>query len=251
MDIVLEIFLLALVTCFTSAFAAMLGQGGGLMLMAVLPGFVPAPALIGIHSVVQASSNGSRAYLSHKHINWPIIWPVAIGIVIGAATILPFIPLLNWQWMQGVIAIYILWLTWGKLISLPKFFPCKFTFKHILVQPFIRLGILQGSLGMALGATGPLGSALLLSQGLSKDGIVASNSVIMLASHLVKILFFSILGVQLLNHALLLVCLCLAAIIGSIIGSRFRNHLPENIFFPLFKGLLTLLALRMLFLAIP
>ncbi len=245
----MDTFLLALITCFTSAFAAMLGQGGGLMLMAVLPGFVPAPALVAIHSVVQASSNGSRAYLSRKQINWPIIWPVAIGTIMGAAIILPVIPLLNWQWMQAVIAIYILWLTWGKFITLPKLLSCKFTFKHILGSPFIRLGILQGSLGMALGATGPLGGALLLSKGLSKDAIVSSNSFIMLVSHLVKILFFSVLGVQFLNHVPLLLSLCLAAVIGSIIGSRFRNRLPEKLFFPLFKGLLTLLALRMLFLA--
>jgi uncharacterized membrane protein YfcA len=227
----------------------MLGQGGGIMLMAVLPGFVPAPALIGIHSVVQATSNGSRACLSYKEINWPIIWPVAIGTVIGASLILPLIPLVNWQWMQGVIAFYILWLTWGKFISLPKLLTLKSAFRFKLGQPFIRLGVLQGSLGMALGATGPLGNALLLSKGLSKDAIVASNAVIMLISHLVKILFFSMLGLHFFDHALLLLSLCVAAIIGSLIGSRFRNHLPEKIFFPLFKGLLTLLALRMLFLA--
>ncbi len=213
------------------------------MLMTVLPGFVPAPALIGIHSVVQASSNGSRAYLSYKDINWPIIWPVTVGTVMGASIILPFIPLLNWQWMQGVIAMYILWLTWGKLIPTHKLFALKFK----LGQPYIRLGVLQGSLGMALGATGPLGNALLLSKNLSKNAIVASNSVIMLVSHLVKILFFSMLGVQLMDHALLLLSLCVAAIIGSIIGSRFRHRLPEKLFFPLFKGLLTILALRMLF----
>jgi len=240
-----DIVYLTLMTALTSAFAAILGQGGGLLLMGILAGFVPAPALIAVHAVVQASSNGSRAYLAHKHINWPVILPVAVGIVLGASLILPFIPLLNWQWMQAVIALYILWLTWGHLLNRPN--SPKLSTKSGI--PFIKLGFLQGSLGMTLGATGPLGNALLLSKGLNKESIVASNAVIMLLSHLIKIIFFSVMGVQLLNHAQLLLFLCIAATAGSFVGNYFRKKIPENIFFPVFKGLLTLLAIRMFLLA--
>ena len=240
-----DIVYLTLMTTLTSAFAAILGQGGGLLLMGILAGFVPAPALIAVHAVVQASSNGSRAYLAHKHINWPIILPVAVGIVLGASLILPFVPVLNWQWMQGIIALYILWLTWGHLLNLPKSSTTGLT----PGLPFIKLGFLQGGLGMALGATGPLGNALLLSKGLNKESIVASNAVIMLLSHLIKILFFSVMGIQLLDHAQLLLFLCIAATVGSFVGSYFRKNVPERIFFPVFKGLLTLLAIRMFLLA--
>ncbi len=236
---------LILFTALTSAFAAVLGQGGGLLLMGVLAGFIPAPVLISAHAVVQASSNGSRAYLARQNINWPIILPVTIGIILGAMTILPFIPLFNWQWMQGVIALYILWLTWGQKLFLPS--ALKINFKR--GNPFIKLGFLQGSLGMSLGATGPLGNALLLSKGLGKEDIVANNAVIMLLSHLVKILFFSLMGVQLWHYAELLSYLCLAAIFGSYAGSFFRKKMSEKIFFPLFKILLTTLAIRMLILA--
>jgi len=232
-------------TVLTSAFAAILGQGGGLLLMGILAGFVPAPALIAVHAVVQASSNGSRAFLAQRDIKWPLILPVAVGIVLGASLVLPFISIVNWQWMQAVIALYILWLTWGQRLNLPKIFNTNS--KPGL--PFIKLGFLQGSLGMALGATGPLGNALLLSKGLNKESIVASNAVIMLLSHLIKILFFSLMGVQLLNHALLLLFLCIAATAGSFVGTYLRKKFPEEIFFPIFKGLLTLLAIRMFLLA--
>ncbi len=241
----MEWSLLILFTAFTSAFAAILGQGGGLLLMGVLAGFMPAPVLISAHAVVQASSNGSRAFLARQSINWAIITPVTFGIIIGAVIIMPFIPVLNWHWMQGIIALYIIWLTWGQKISLPS--ALKVNLKH--GNAFIKLGFLQGSLGMALGATGPLGNALLLSKGLNKEAIVASNAVIMLLSHLVKIFFFSLMGVQLWHYAELLSYLCLAAILGSYVGSFFRKKLPEKIFFPLFKILLTGLAIRMLVLA--
>lgn len=242
----MDLYLLASITLLTSTFAAIMGQGGGLMLMGVLAGAVPANALIAIHGVIQASSNGSRAYLARGDINWTIILPVSAGIVLGAALILPFIPLLNWRWMQGVIALYILWLTWGHLLPSPNLKISKNKNRH----PFLKLGLLQGSLGMALGATGPLGNALLLKKGLGKEAIIASNAFIMLASHVVKAVFFSLLGIQLLAHAKLLITLSLAAIAGSYIGNFFRQSLPEKVFFPLFKILLTLLALRMLALAV-
>ncbi|MEH6346768.1 MAG: sulfite exporter TauE/SafE family protein [Bermanella sp.] len=242
----MDLYLLAFLTLLTSTFAAIMGQGGGLILMGILAGSVPANTLIAIHGVIQASSNGSRAYLAKKDINWTIILPVSAGIVLGAALMLPFIQLFNWQWMQGIIALYILWLTWGHFLPRPDFKALKIKNRH----PFLKLGFLQGSLGMALGATGPLGNALLLKKGLGKEAIIASNAFIMLASHLVKIVFFSLLGVQLITHAKLIITLSLAAIAGSYIGSFFRHSLPEKIFFPLFKILLTLLALRMLVLAI-
>ena len=243
----MDIYLLAFITLLTSAFAAIMGQGGGLMLMGVLAGSVPATSLVAVHGIIQASSNASRAFIVKEHINWPVLLPVTLGILLGATLFMPLISVFNWQWMQGIIAIYILWLTWGHL--LPKFG------LHILKvksrQPLFKLGLLQGGLGMALGATGPLGNALLLKLELKKEAIIATNAVIMLLSHLVKIIFFSVMGVQLAEYAELLIYLSLAAIAGSYLGSFFRQRLPENIFLPLFKVVLTFLALRMLFLALP
>ena len=243
----MDIHLLAIITLLTSAFAAIMGQGGGLMLMGVLAGSVPPTSLIAVHGIIQASSNASRAFIAKKHINWPVLLPIALGIFLGAALIMPLISVFNWQWMQGVIALYILWLTWGHL--LPKFG------LHVLKlksrQPLFKLGLLQGGLGMALGATGPLGNALLLKLGLKKEAIISTNAVIMLLSHLVKIIFFTAMGVQLVKHAELLIYLSLAAIAGSYLGSFFRQRLPEYIFLPLFKVTLTLLAIRMLVLALP
>ena len=245
-ELTLDILFLASITLLTSAFAAIMGQGGGIMLIAVLAGAVPSASLIAVHGVIQACSNGSRAFLAKKEIDWPIILPVTLGILLGAALISPIIPLLNWQWMQGFIALYILWLTWGHLLPTPKIQLMNIKSRH----PYLKLGLLQGSFGMALGATGPLGNALLLKKGLSKDSIIANNALIMFISHVAKILFFSLLGVQLLNHLELLICLSLAAIAGSYLGNHFRKSLPEHLFFPLFKLLLTLLALRMLILAV-
>lgn len=228
---------LTIAAFFCSLLAAILGQGGGLILMTILAGHFPAHALIPIHATIQASSNGSRAFMGIPHIKWPIILPVIVGTIIGALIITPFIPSINWQWLQGIIALFILWMTWGKSLALSN------KFKRALTS----LGLLQGALGMALGATGPLGNALLLKYGLNKHELVASNAVIMFSSHVIKILLFSLVGTQLIHFWQSILILCIASILGSVIGSPLRHKLPERIFFPLFKIVLTLLALRMLF----
>lgn len=65
----LTLALIALITFATSAFAAILGQGGGLMLMGVLSTTIPAAILIPFHGTVQAASNGSRAFFAFRKVN--------------------------------------------------------------------------------------------------------------------------------------------------------------------------------------
>ncbi|NVK39057.1 MAG: sulfite exporter TauE/SafE family protein [Gammaproteobacteria bacterium] len=226
---------LTLATIGTSGFAAIIGQGGGLILFAILAIYIDLPVLIALHAVIQLVSNSSRAALALPHIHWPVIRPILMGIIIGAIIITPLLENINWQWMTPLMGLYILYMTWGKKIKLPFSLPF----------PLVSTGLLQGSLGMALGATGPLTNALLLAKGLSKDAIVASNAVIMSLSHLMKIILFTLLGISLLEFALPLVFLCVAAILGSYLGSHLRSKIPEHQFMWLFKIILTVLAIRL------
>ena len=54
-------FALVPLALLTSTIAATLGMGGGVILIAVMPGFVPPAAIIPIHAVTQLASNLSRA----------------------------------------------------------------------------------------------------------------------------------------------------------------------------------------------
>ncbi|MGR6873706.1 TSUP family transporter [Pseudomonas sp. HK3] len=231
-----DMSLLTIAAILTSGIAAILGQGGGIMLFALLAIYIDPPLLIAFHAVIQLSSNASRAAFAIPHINWHVISPILFGTLIGAILITPFISTANWNWMQPIIGVYILFLTWGKGISMPFSLP----------KPMLSMGILQGSLGMALGATGPLGNAILLAKGLSKNAIVASNAVIMSTSHASKVILFGLVGVSVLPAIEPIIFLSIAAIIGSYLGSKLRGFLPERLFSTLFKAILTLLALRMI-----
>lgn len=61
-------FVLAFITFFTSMVAGLFGFGGGLLLIAILPAFMPASAVIPAHGVTQLSSNFSRMLFSIKDV---------------------------------------------------------------------------------------------------------------------------------------------------------------------------------------
>jgi len=230
-----DIIILMISAFLTSALAGVIGQGGGLILFVVFASYIDLPLLIAFHAVIQIFSNSSRAYYAINDIKWETIVPILLGIIIGAILITPLVNSANWSWLEPLIALYILqqtWINWSFTLPFPA--------------PLFSIGIIQGLSGMLFGATGPLANSLLLKQGLKKDQIVASNAVIMTVSHLVKVLIFLWLGVNAFLYWPHLIVLGVCAIVGSKVGSHYRNLLSEQTFKVIFKWTLTLLALKML-----
>lgn len=69
------------------------GAGGGVLLPGVLPVFLPVTAVIPVHGVLQAGSNGLRSGLLIRHIRWPLLRRRSLsvlgagGVVTGALTL--------------------------------------------------------------------------------------------------------------------------------------------------------------------
>ena len=49
---------------------AVTGIGGGMMLIAIMPGFLPATAIVPVHAVVQLFANSSRALFGWRFLRW-------------------------------------------------------------------------------------------------------------------------------------------------------------------------------------
>ena len=77
-------FLLVPIVFFTSCLAAVLGMGGGMLLIACMPGLVPPAAIIPIHAVTQLASNLSRAVFGWRDIDRGIVAPFVLGAAGGA-----------------------------------------------------------------------------------------------------------------------------------------------------------------------
>ena len=220
----------------TSAFTATIGLGGGVMLIAVMPGLVPAAAIIPVHGAVQLASNSSRVLFGLSHVQWRIFWPFIVGAVVGAFFGSHVIVRLTPAHLPVFLGFFILLVTWvrvpGRAFRLPGYFAI--------------LGAAQMVLSLFVGVTGPLTNAFLLREDLPKDRLAVTNGMLMTATHLLKILVFGFVGFAFAPYLPLIAGMIVAVTLGSYAGTRLRGRLSETLFRVVFKGLVTVLALRMI-----
>ncbi len=228
-------FALVPLALLTSTIAATLGMGGGVILIAVMPGFVPPAAIIPIHAVTQLASNLSRAAFGWRHIDIAMVLPVVAGAVVGAAAGGSIYSALNLDWLPLIIGLFILLLTWVPLPA-PR---------GRGAPALLALGFYQTGLGMVAGATGPLGAAVLARRNSARDWLVVNTAVYMTINHLVRSFAFGLMGFAFLSWLPLIAGMVLASVAGSWLGTRLRHYLPQGNFQLAFKWLVTLLALRM------
>ena len=64
--------------------------------------------------------------------------------------------------------------------------------------------------------------------------------------HLAKLAVFGVVGFAFGDWAAVLVLLCVAVVVGTWVGSRLLDRVDEKTFVRLYKGVLTLIALRLI-----
>ncbi|MDA8752747.1 sulfite exporter TauE/SafE family protein [Halieaceae bacterium] len=228
--------LLIPIAFFTSTLAAAIGLGGGVLLIALMPGLIPTAAIIPVHAVTQLASNASRAAFGWRLIDWRLMAPVLAGALLGAWFGAEIYSRLDLRWLPAVIGGLILLLTW-----LPVPAP-----RGKGSGALLALGFYQTGLGMVAGATGPLGAAVLARYRADRDWLVVNTGMYMTINHLLRSLAFGLLGFVFIPWLGLIAGMVAASIAGSWAGTRVRRFLPQRNFQMAFKVLVSLLALRMI-----
>ncbi len=219
----------------SSMLTAVLGIGGGVLLISLMPGLLPAAAVVPVHGVVQLASNVSRALFALREVRWDLSAAFFAGACLGAAVGSQVVVALPEKVLPVLLGAFILVVTWTPVGRLR------------LPGRFLTLGAVQTFISLFVGATGPLASPLLLREGLSRDRIVATHAVMMSALHGLKIVTFAALGFALGPYLPLLAAMTVSTTLGSWAGTRLRAKVPEARFRQALKALLTLLALRLIF----
>ena len=232
----METFSLIGVSFLTSTCTAIIGMGGGIMLISAMPGLLPAAAIVPVHGAVQLASNSSRVLLGLHHIEWRIFWPFLAGAILGAVVGSRAIIRLSFDYLPLYLGAFILLVTW---VPIPKK-----SFR--LPGHFAILGALQTFLSLFVGVSGPLTNAFLVREDLPKDRLVITHGITMTATHLFKILVFGFVGFAFTPHLPLIAGMIVAVVLGSWFGTKLRGHIPEDRFRKVFKALITLLSIRMI-----
>ena len=232
----LDALVLIALSFLTSACTATVGLGGGIVLRAVMPSFLPAAAVIPVHGAVQVSSNLSRIWFGRHHAYWPIFWAFLAGSVIGAASGTQLVVRFSPDNLPLILGSFILLVTWLPVPQRAFRVPGHFTV----------LGLVQTVLSLFVGATGPLTNAFLLRERLERDVLVVTHALFMTATHLLKVVVFGVAGFAFAPYLPLIGGTIVAVTAGSYAGTWLRGRLPERLFRAVLKALVTVLALRMI-----
>ena len=80
---IVSILVILFSTFLTAFLSSIFGMLGGLILMGVLVFIMPVSNAMVLHGLIQLTSNGYRAWLNKKYINWIIISTIAVGNIIS------------------------------------------------------------------------------------------------------------------------------------------------------------------------
>jgi uncharacterized membrane protein YfcA len=215
----------------------MTGMGGGTILLAIIASIVDTAYIVPLHGTVQLISSGTRLILFFKSIKWNIILFFLIGVLPGAFLGIYIFKLLDKNIIKLLIGIFILLITY-----VPK--SKKESTSTFVI--FLPVGFVSGLIGIFFGAIGPFIATFFVRKDVIKEELVATKATCQAITHIIKIPLFGFIGANVLVHWNILLYLCLAVIVGTMVGKNMLNKMSDTTFKKIFNVLLTIVALRII-----
>lgn len=224
----------------TSAISATFGLGGGIAMLIALLSAVPPVVALPVHALVQLGSNAGRAWMIRSAIMRTVCLWFIPGSVIGVLLASQILMSLPTGTLQLLLASFILWSVWAPGTGS----------RQIGEAAYFVVGCLTSFATMFLGATGPLLAVFLSPQRYGRDHTVGTHAACMTIQHLLKLIAFGFLGFVLTEWLPLVSAMVLSGLLGTRFGGLLLQRFPEAAFRKVFKVILTLLALRLLYRAV-
>lgn len=220
----------------TSMLTASAGLGGGVIMLAAMASVMPPAAVIPLHGVIQLGSNAGRAFVLRDEVDRKVLAWFALGafagVVLGGSVVVVLPPGV----LELLLGLFILYSAWGA----------GFRKLRIADRGFALVGVATSFVTMFVGGTGPLVAAFVNPDRFGKEATVATHGACMTLQHGFKVAMFIVLGFAFGPWLVLLALMIAAGFLGTLAGRAVLLELPEKTFRCVFKTVLTLLALRVL-----
>ncbi|MDN3611541.1 sulfite exporter TauE/SafE family protein [Vibrio ostreicida] len=218
----------------TSLITAVVGMGGGVLLLAVLPSFIPPYALIPVHGAVQLSSNVSRFIFDIRSTCFTALGQFFIGSMIGAYFGAQLFNDIDFSIIPLLVSAFILFVLWFPIEKVMSKIPGK----------YFSLGIVQTSLALYVGATGPLSTSILIRDGYEPRVVIVTNAAINTLINVFKIAVFIYLGFVFHDFVFHVIIMSIFAIIGSYVGTKLRIGIDIIFARKVLIGIITIICLN-------
>jgi len=219
-----------------SIFNAAFSVGGAMIILAITSTVLPIQAIVPIHSTLLIGSTASRVVLFREHIDWNIVWPFLIGSLAGAligARVYIELP-------EAIIATAI------SILMLVALWLPQITWRPNIKHPWAIVGFLH-TLISTLFAYGALFHAVILHTDLKRRQIVGTMGGCLMGMSVFKITGYAWYGFDFVPYLTVIAAAVVISFVGTAIGRRIGDTLPEDKFRLAYRILVTLTALRLLY----
>ncbi|MCZ6531470.1 MAG: sulfite exporter TauE/SafE family protein [SAR324 cluster bacterium] len=233
-----EFVLLPIVGFIQAAFTAVVGLGGGPVLLAALLIFMRPADAIPFHGMVQICATLTRVVLLWRHISWPLVWRFSLLLAPGGAVGMWVLQGLSERMILILIGSFILFMLVVR----------EFRFLRELRLPywgFIPLGFMVGIMVVTVGVAAIFTGAFMMRKELSKESINATLGCCGTLGHVVKITAFGLVGFDFIKAFPAFLAMLPAVVLGSLLGRVLLRYISERFFLLMFKLTMVALCLKL------
>jgi uncharacterized membrane protein YfcA len=230
---ILRWIVLAFAALFASTLAAVTGFGGAAVLLPVLVVVFGVREAIPILTVAQLIGNGSRVWFNRHQLNWRVVAWFALGgvpMALIGGYLFARAPLTALTRLLGAfLLLIVLWQHIRPRKPVP--FP---------VTLFAGIGAGASFLSALLGSVGPLMAPFFLAYGLVKGAYIGTEALSTVVMHVTKLVAYRQTAVLTSSGALIGLALGPIMILGSWLGKRIVDRLPETVFVGIIEAVLVI-----------
>ncbi|MGH6671933.1 MAG: TSUP family transporter [Xanthobacteraceae bacterium] len=217
-------------------FGVFAGAAGGVLLLATMALFIPAPVLIPMHTVVMLGAGATRTMIMWRFVMQKTILPYLIGAAAGAALGAKVFIALPISTSLGVLGAFILLVTWMPTLG------------RLGAERgrFVVLGFFTTFVGIFVSATGSLLAPFVASAAPDRRNHSATLGALMMTTHIAKLIAFGAMGFAIGPFLPLAAAMIAASAAGNWVGKVALGQTSEGRFRLIFQIVLTVIALRLL-----
>jgi uncharacterized membrane protein YfcA len=225
---------------FAAAFTnAAFANGGAMIILAITSTVLPVSAIVPMHSTLLLGSTASRAVIFREHIDWRIAAPFLAGSVIAVAIAARLYVEIPERAIAAAIGIVMLVAIWLPAIS----------WRPKIRHPWAIVGFAHSFLS-TLFAYGAILHAVILHTGLTRRQVVGTMAASLTGMGVFKIAGYALNGFNYTPYLLTIGLSVIVAFLGTLVGKLVIDRISELVFRTVFRALVTVTALRLVYLAL-
>ena len=222
-----------------SVFNAAFSVGGAMIVLAITSTVLPVQAIVPIHSGLLIGSTSTRIVFFWDFIDWKLVRSFLAGSIVGAflgARIYIELP-------DAIIATAI------SVVMLVAIWLPKVTWRPRLRHPWVIVGFIH-SLFSTLFAYGALMHAVILHTDLERRQIVGTLGGCLAGMSVFKIAGYAFYGFDYSPYYIVIAAAIAVSLVGTAVGKLIVDRLSETVFRMIYRVLITVTALRLLYIGL-